>query len=59
MSSAIRRITVKAFEPVPRAGVLVAEGALVALGFRVSRPVSIERSESDLPMFFPKLWLAP
>jgi hypothetical protein len=53
----MRRITVKAREPVPRAGVLV--GAVVALGFRVSRPVSIERSESDLPMFFPKLWLAP
>jgi hypothetical protein len=53
----MRRITVKAREPVPRAGVLA--GAVVALGFRVSRPVSIERSESDLPMFFPKLWLAP
>jgi hypothetical protein len=57
MSSAMRRITVNALEPVPRTGVLV--GALVALGLRVSRPVSIERSESDLPMFFPKLWLAP
>jgi hypothetical protein len=57
MSSAMRRITVTAREPVPRAGALA--GALVALVFRVSRPVSIERSASDLPMFFPKLWLAP
>jgi hypothetical protein len=57
----MRRITVNALEPVPRTGapVGVFAGALAALEFRVSRPVSIERSESDLPMFFPKLWLAP